>query len=208
MPRKVEIIEEVQDYKRAIFKITAAELRHEAFDGTMTDKMTRLNLERGDAVAAIIHNVADDTILLVEQFRYPTYHKTQDGWMLELPAGIVEDGEDPENTMRREIEEETGYGVDKLYHLYTFFLSPGGSSERIFLYYGRLANTEKISAGGGLNQREHEYIKTTSIRVSDALKKLRAREFTDAKTILALQWLDMNRLRLDQIVNTPSIDIE
>lgn len=208
MPRKVEIIEETQDYKRAIFKITAAELRHETFEGTMTDKMTRLNLERGDAVAAIIHNVEDDTILLVEQFRYPTYHKTQDGWIYELPAGIVEAGEDPENTMMREIEEETGYAVDALHHLYTFFLSPGGSSERIFLYYGRLTNTEKVSQGGGLNQREHEYIQTTTMRVSDALKKLRAREFIDAKTILALQWLDMNRLRLDQIVTTSSTDAE
>lgn len=201
MPKKVDIIEEKQGYKKAIFKVVEAKLRHEKFDGTMTEEMTRLNLERGDAVAAIVHNPADDTILFVEQFRYPTYHKTGDGWIYELPAGIVEEGEDPDYTMEREIEEETGYSVANLHHLYTFFLSPGGSSERIFLYYGRLASTKKTSKGGGL-LNENEYIRTTTMPISEALKKLRAKEFHDAKTILALQWLDMNRIRLDQFAQT------
>jgi len=197
MPKKVDISEEKQGYKKAIFEVVEAKLRHEKFDGTMTDEMTRLNLERGDAVAAIVHNPDDDTILLIEQFRYPTYHKTGNGWIYELPAGIVEEGEDPDYTMEREIEEETGYSVSALHHLYTFFLSPGGSSERIYLYYGRLDPKKKITEGGGLDN-EQEYIRTTTMPVSQALKKLRAREFYDAKTILALQWLDMNRLRLDQ----------
>lgn len=203
MQKKVDIREEKQGYKKAIFKVVEAKLRHEKFDGTMTDEITRLNLERGDAVAAIVHNPVDDTILLVEQFRYPTYHKTGDGWIYELPAGIVEDGEEPDDTMEREIEEETGYSVENLHHLYTFFLSPGGSSERIFLYYGRLASTQRISEGGGL-LNEDEYISTTKMPVSEALKKLRAKEFQDAKTILALQWLDMNRIRLDQFAQSKS----
>ncbi len=201
MPKKVDISEEKQGYKKAIFEVVEAKLRHEKFDGTMTEEMTRLNLERGDAVTAIVHNPDEDTILLVEQFRYPTYHKTGNGWIYELPAGIVENGEDPDRTMEREIEEETGYAVENLHHLYTFFLSPGGSSERVFLYYGRLDSRRKVSAGGGL-VNEHEYIRTTQMSVSDALKKLRAKEFQDAKTILALQWLDMNRLRLDQYAET------
>lgn len=203
MQKKVDIREEKQGYKKAIFEVVEAKLRHEKFDGTMTDEITRLNLERGDAVAAIVHNPDDDTILLVEQFRYPTYHKTGDGWIYELPAGIVEDGEEPDDTMEREIEEETGYSVENLHHLYTFFLSPGGSSERIFLYYGRLASTQRISEGGGL-LNEDEYISTTKMPISEALRKLRAKEFQDAKTILALQWLDMNRIRLDQFAQSKS----
>lgn len=198
-PEKVEIISETQDYKKAIFKIIEAKLKHEKFDGSMTGEMTRLNLERGDAVAAIIHNPADDTILLVEQFRYPTYHKSNDGWLLELPAGIVEEGEIPDVTMRREIEEETGYSVNTLHHLYTFFLSPGGSSERIFLYYGRLASEKKVSTGGGLLS-ENEFIRTIKVTVDDALENYKNKVYTDAKTILALQWLEMNRNNLDKIV--------
>ena len=85
-----------------------------------------------------------------------------------------------------------------LRHLYMFFLSPGGSSERIFLYYGRLDPDKKISEGGGL-LREHEYINTIAMDVDEALKRLRAREFIDAKTILALQWLEMNRAALARL---------
>ena len=60
MAKKVDIIKEEQDYKKAIFEVIEAKLRHEKFDGTMTEEITRLNLERGDAVAAIVHNPADD----------------------------------------------------------------------------------------------------------------------------------------------------
>lgn len=205
MPKKVEIIEEIQDYKKAIFRIVQAKLRHEKFSGEMGDEITRLSLERGDAVAAVIHNPVDDTILLIEQFRYPTYGKTGDGWVQELPAGIVEEGEDPSYTMKREIEEETGYEVDTLRHLYTFFLSPGGSSERVFLYYGRLDTDEKTFDGGGLDH-EGEDIRTLRMPVDEALKKLKDREFTDAKTILGLQWLQMNRTAFEKFNQQESSD--
>jgi len=198
MTRQVNIIEETQGYKKAIFRIIEAKLRHEKYDGSMSTEITRLSLERGDGVAAIIHNPDDDTILMIEQFRYPTYRKTKNGWIKELPAGIVEEGEDPADTMKREIEEETGYAVDKLKHLYTFFLSPGGSSERIFLYYGRLDPNKKVNEGGGLDT-ESEDILTTHIKVDDALKKMSEQVFEDAKTILALQWLAMNRENLNQL---------
>ena len=205
MPKKVEIIEETQDYKKAIFRIVQAKLRHEKFSGEMGDEITRLSLERGDAVAAVIHNPVEDTILLIEQFRYPTYGKTGDGWVQELPAGIVEEGEDPSYTMKREIEEETGYEVDTLRHLYTFFLSPGGSSERVFLYYGRLDTDEKTFDGGGLDH-EGEDIRTLRMPVDEALKKLKDRGFTDAKTILGLQWLQMNRTALEKFNQQESSD--
>lgn len=198
MLKKVEILEEIEDYKKAIFRIVLAKLKHEKFNGEMTDEISRLSLERGDAVAAIIHNPEDDTILLTEQFRYPTYGKTDDGWILELPAGMVEEGEDPRNTMHREIEEETGYEVDTLRYLYSFFLSPGGSSERIFLYYGRLDTNEKTFEGGGLDS-EGEDIRTIKIPVDEALQMLKDRKFTDAKTILGLQWLQMNRNALSRL---------
>ncbi|MEL6405724.1 MAG: NUDIX hydrolase [Chloroflexota bacterium] len=194
MSKKVTIIEEKEDYKKAIFKVIAARLQHEKYDGTMSDEMMRLNLERGDAVAAIMHNAVDDTILLIEQFRYPTYGKTGNGWIVELPAGIVEEGEDPAYTMDREIQEETGVRAGALRHIYTFFLSPGGSSERIFLFYGSLDVSQKVEIGGV--KAEHEDIRTIVMPVDDALEKLKNREIQDAKTILALQWLMLNRKAL------------
>lgn len=196
MSKKVTIIEETVDYKKAIFKVLAARLQHEKYDGTMSEEITRLNLERGDAVAAIMHDPIEDTILLIEQFRYPTYGKTGDGWIVELPAGIVEAGEDPTHTMQREIEEETGVRAGALRHIYTFFLSPGGSSERIFLFYGSLDMTDAVDVGG--LKAEGEDIRTMVLPVDDALEMLKNRQIQDAKTILALQWLMMNRKALEK----------
>lgn len=196
MSKKVTIIEEKEDYKRAIFKVIAARLQHEKYDGTMSAEMTRLNLERGDAVAAIMHDPVNDTILLIEQFRYPTYGKTGDGWIVELPAGIVEKDEEPVKTMEREIQEETGVRTGALRHIYTFFLSPGGSSERILLFYGSLDVSQKVEVGGV--KAEHEDIRTMVIPVDEALEKLKNREIEDAKTILALQWLMLNRKALER----------
>lgn len=193
-PKKVEIISKKTAYQRSIFRVDEVELRHEKFNGKMTDPITRLSFERGDSVAALMHNPEQDTIVLVEQFRYPTLENGT-GWIVELPAGVIEKNEAPKNTMIREIEEETGYRVHLIHHLFTFFLSPGGTSERIFLYYGRIDPKQRVSKGGGL-AAEDENIKTTHVKVDDALKRMHNKEFKDAKTILALQWLEMNRSKL------------
>lgn len=197
MSKKVEIISKSTAFKKLVFRIDEAELRHEKYNGEMSKKITRLSLERGDSVAALMHNAEQDTIVLIEQFRYSTLEKGS-GWIVELPAGMIEGDEDPKNTTIREIEEETGYRVRLLHHLFTFFLSPGGSSERIFLYYGRVNPEQQINEGGGLDN-EDEDIKTMHVKIDDALKMMHNREITDAKTILALQWLEMNRKRLPEI---------
>ena len=198
MPKKVEIIESKQDYKKAIFTILETRLRHEKFDGSMSAEMTRLNLERGDSVAAIMYNPLDDTIILVELFRYPSYEKTKDGWLLEIPASMIDAGEEPADAMRRESEEETGYRLDNLKHIFTFFLSPGGSSERIFFFYCRIDPSQRLGKGGGL-ENENEDIRTLHIKVDEALKLLNEQKISDAKTLIGLQWLQANRFNLKNI---------
>lgn len=198
-PKKVEIISEEAAFTHSFFSVQSAKLRHEKYDGTMTDEITRLNFERGDAVAAVMHFPLDDKIVLIEQFRYPAQKKTG-GWIIELPAGVVEKDELPAQTMRREIEEETGYRVEVLHHIFTFFTSPGGSSERIFLYYGRIDPQERVSEGGG-SEHSNEDIKTMHVPVEQALWMMRDGEITDAKTIIGLQWLEQNRERLGVLKN-------
>lgn len=200
MSKKVEITNKKTVFNKFIFRIDEVELRHEKFSGEMSDKITRLSFERGDSVAALMHNPEQDTIVLIEQFRYPTLEKAT-GWITELPAGVVEGEENPKNTTIREIEEETGYRVHHLHHLFTFFLSPGGSSERIFLYYGRINPKQQINKGGGLDI-EDEDIKTTHVKVDDAIKMMHNREITDAKTIMALQWLEINRTKLANLIDS------
>jgi nudix-type nucleoside diphosphatase (YffH/AdpP family) len=198
MTRKVEILELKEVFRKAIFVMMQARLRHEKFDGSMSPEITRLSLERGDAVAAIMYNPLNDTILLIELFRYPSYAKTQDGWLTEIPAGMIENSEAPADAMRREIEEETGYRVDKLQEIFEFFPSPGGSSERIFIYFSRINPAQHVGAGGGM-AKENEDIRTIYVTVDDALKLLDGQKIKDGKTIIALQWLAANRSRLKDL---------
>ena len=191
MAQRVEILSESTVFKKFIFRIDEAHLRYERYSGGMSDKLVRLNFNRGDSVAALIHNTTDDTLVMTEQFRYPAYSKdpTQ-GWLLEIPAGVVEVNEEPEKTMHRELKEEVGYEVQALQPIRTFYVSPGGTSERIFLFYA--AVTDNQSGGGGLRS-EGEDIRTVTLTVEDALAKMNAGEIVDAKTIIALQWLALER---------------
>lgn len=196
MPDKVQIISENEIFRKYFFRMVEAVIRFERYNGEMSDPINRLSFERGDAVAAIMHNPADNTIVLIEQFRYPAYHK-DNAWVIELPAGVVESGEDPAETMKREIEEETGYRAAVVHHLQTFFVSPGGTSERIFLYYARINPDDKISDGGGLAE-ENEDIKVMHPTIDAALQLMQDKKITDAKTLIGLQWLQLNQDNLPE----------
>ena len=145
--KKVKIISEkvVFDDK---FKVLETRLQFEKFDGQMSEPVRRLTFERGDAAAALLWHRDRQRLFLVEQFRHATFKKGP-GWLVETVAGMVKPGEDPEAAMRREILEETGYQVRELEYIAAFYLSPGGSSERIFLYYAEVAENDLVEAGGG-----------------------------------------------------------
>ncbi len=192
MDRKVEIIGKQEVFKKYVFRIEEAQLRHERYDGSLSDEITRLNLDRGDSVAGLVHDIAQNTIMLCEQFRYPTWDGGRGpGWILELPAGILEPGEDPQDAIRREIMEEIGYSADRCDLIARPYLSPGGSSERIHIYYVPIGENAKTSEGGGVTS-EGEDIRTIQMPVAEAMKKMQACEIVDAKTLIALQWLQSN----------------
>jgi nudix-type nucleoside diphosphatase (YffH/AdpP family) len=169
------------------FKIQEAILRYLRFDGKMSEPVRRLVFERGDAVAAIIFNRDTQKVILINQFRYPTYEKGP-GWMQEVVAGIIDPNETPEDALRREILEEIGYRIGDLTHIATFYVSPGGSSERIMLYYAEVGNTDKIAAGGGLAS-ENEDIQIIEVALPELWSALDTSEIIDAKTIIGVMWL-------------------
>ena len=169
------------------FKIEEAILRYLRFDGKMSEPVRRLVFERGDAVAAIIFNRDSQKVILIKQFRYPTYDKGP-GWMQEIVAGIVDPIETPEEAMRREIMEEIGFRVGELTHITTMYPSPGGSSERITIYYTEVGNTDRIAAGGGLAS-EGEDIQIVEVALPELWKAMDAGEIMDAKTIIGVMWL-------------------
>ena len=195
MTKRVKIISEAEVFRKAIFRIREARLQHERYDGQMSDEIVRLNLERGDSVAALVHDTSDDVFIMTEQFRYPTYEKGP-GWIIEVPAGIIEEGEQAAETMQRELIEEIGYTVTSFHDIGLFYVSPGGTSERIHLFYAAVDGASHTSEGGGADE-EHEDIRVIRPAVDDALAALNSGDVVDAKTIIALQWFALNRRSLD-----------
>lgn len=124
------------------------------------------------------------SILLTNQFRYPTC-KNKEGWILEIPAGSVEQNESPEECIIREVLEEVGYKISDPQQIQCFYTSPGAATERIFLFYKEVSQGDRTENGGG-NKNENEDIEILKLPISEIKKKIS--NLKDAKTILALQW--------------------
>jgi len=175
-----------------VFKVEEAHLRHEKFNGEMSNVVRRISLERGDSVAVVIFNLNTNKIILVSQFRYPAY-KSGQGWLIEAIAGIVDPKEVPEEAARREVQEETGLTISTLEHISTFYPSPGGSSERIHLYYSEVSGESAKYKGTGGLVSEGEDILAVEVTLDEALSKIKSGEIKDAKTIIGIYWLE-NRI--------------
>ena len=170
-----------------VFKIEEVRLRFERFNGQMSDPVRRLVFERGDSAAALLLNRDTQKVILIKQFRYPTYEKGP-GWLCEVVAGMVDQNEPPEETIRREVHEEIGYQVGDLQPIATFYVSPGGSSERIWLYYAEVGEADRVAAGGG-RAAEHEDIEQVELSLPELWTAIEEGKIMDAKTLIAVQWL-------------------
>lgn len=195
MDHRIEILQRKTVFNRFVFRIDELQLRHELYDGSMGAQITRLVLERGDSVAVLPHDPDAGVVLLCEQFRVPTVAQGP-GWLAEIPAGVLEEGESSETCARRETLEETGHEIEALTRIATVYPSPGGSSERIHVFYGQIALRPDAPDTAGV-ANEGEDIRILRLAVDDALAKVRAGELQDAKTVIALQWLELAMLRSD-----------
>ena len=199
--RKVEIISRKRVFDD-FFKIEEARLRFERYDGTMSEPVRRLNFERGDSVAALLVDPHAGMVYLTEQFKYPAFEKAG-GWLIDVVAGMIDEGETPDEAVRREILEESGFEASGIEPIATFFVSPGGSSERIYLY---CAIVRGAAAGGGGLASENEDIKIIAWSVDEFLARFRAGDLQDAKALIAACWLKEN---LERIVRaTPASSAE
>jgi nudix-type nucleoside diphosphatase (YffH/AdpP family) len=185
-PRTVRILHQ-ETLLDDFFRIDAATLQYERFDGSLSEPVRRLRLDRGDSVAALVVHTGTGCALMVKQFKYPVFGVT-DGWIVEVVAGMVDRGETPEVAIRREVREEIGYELAHLERVSTFFLSPGGSSERIFLFYGEVTDDERTGPAGGV-RAEGEDIAIREYTIPEALAAVERGEIVDAKTIISLYWL-------------------
>ncbi|MDP9839079.1 nudix-type nucleoside diphosphatase (YffH/AdpP family) [Neorhizobium huautlense] len=151
--------------------------------------------DHGSAAAILLHNPGDDTVVLVRQFRPAAFVNGDPGFMLELPAGLVDEGENPAEAVIREAMEETGFQIDLAHHICEMYPSPGAVTEKLSLFAASIDATKKVGDGGGL-AGEGEDIEIVTLGLDDAYHMIGSGEITDAKTVVALQWAMINRAKL------------
>ena len=206
----VKILDQIEDYRFGeLFRVIRARLQYRRFDGRMSDPISRINFERGDAVGVLLYDPQDDAVILVRQFRYPVYASlvpderegddAKRAWLLEIVAGVVDEGQTVKEVAHRELLEEAGYEVKgELQPIATIYPSPGGTSERIHLFLGEVDHRQRISKGGGV-VAEGEDTQVVVLPFREALDMVASGEICDAKTIIALQHLALvkvgNQLR-------------
>ncbi len=181
---KITNTEKVSD-RRFTLKRISFEVQKE--DGSWQSQ-SRDVFDHGNAAAALLYNKDIQTIILTEQFRLPTYlNGNPSGMLLEVPAGLLDEGEDPADTIKREITEETGYEVSDVQKVYEAYTSAGSLTELLYLYIAEYSEHHKVSEGGGLHH-EGEIIKVVEMPFSQAVHLLEQGRIRDAKTIMLLQY--------------------
>lgn len=173
------------------FRIDRYRLRHRRHEGGWTGEITREVFERGHVAAVLPYDPERDAVVLIEQFRIGAWAAAKPCWLTEIVAGVIDDGESAEAVARREMEEETGCPVTALEPIGSYLSSPGGTSESVALFVGRV---DSRKAGGihGLPD-ENEDIKVLARPWSEVEAELKAGLLTNAATLIALQWLALNR---------------
>ncbi len=149
--------------------------------------------DRGNGAAILLYNPKKGNVVLTRQFRMPTYvNGNEDGMMIEVCAGLL-DGDHPVDCIKKEVEEETGYKIENVKKVFESYMSPGSVTEILHLFIGEYAADMKISEGGGAED-ESENIEVLEMDFSEALKMIQTGEIRDAKTIMLLQYAQINRL--------------
>ena len=153
--------------------------------------VTREVYDHGSAAAVLLHAPEADTVILTRQFRLPPHLNGDAAWLIEVPAGLL-DGEDPLLAAQREALEETGYAGTDLVLQFDAYMSPGSLTEKCACFIGRYAAGEPVHAGGGLDD-EGEDIEVLELSFEQAFAMIGRGEIVDAKTIMLLQALALQR---------------
>lgn len=152
---------------------------------------TREVYDRGNGATILLYNLAQQTIILTRQFRFPAFiNGLENGLLIETAAGLL-DSASPEERIRMEAEEETGYQVQTIQKVFEAYMSPGSVTEKLYFYVAEYSAKDKLNAGGGLAS-EGEDIEVLELPFKQALDMITKGEIQDAKTILLLQYAALN----------------
>jgi ADP-ribose pyrophosphatase len=199
-PKDVDVVELTTPFQ-GYFQIDKYRLRHRLFQGGWSGVMEREIFERGHAVAIIPYDPRTNQIVLVEQFRAAANATAMQGilpgvspWILEFPAGIIDEGETPEQVARRELTEETGCVAEDIVPIARFFVSPGGTTESVAMYCAKVVAPEDGIIHG--LPHENEDIRVRVVDLDAALQLIDSDVITSSETLFGLAWLALKRERL------------
>ena len=183
-------VSKTESLYNGFLKLRRYTLTHRLFNGGRSTAIQREVLVRTPSVGVLLFHPQSKTVTLVEQFRIGPYINNDDPWLLEIVAGISEQGESLEAVAVREVKEEAGCDVLKLLPITTFYPSPGGANEKLHLYCGILAEPAQEGIFGLAS--EHEDIKVHTLPMTEAYQMVVDGRIGNAAAIIAIQWLQLN----------------
>ena len=161
-------------------------------DGTKQIQ-SREAYDRGNGAVILLYNKENRTVILTRQFRVPTYiNGNETGMLIEACAGLL-DNDNPEDCIRRETEEETGFKISEVQKIFEAYMSPGSVTEILYFFIAEYTKEMKINEGGGV-EHEEENIEVLELSIEDAIKMIKNGEIKDAKTIMLLQYICLNNI--------------
>ncbi|MDY0930314.1 GDP-mannose pyrophosphatase NudK [Chryseobacterium sp. CFBP8996] len=158
-----------------------------------TETQSREAYDRGNGAVILLYNTHTKNVILTRQFRLPTYiNGNLDGMLIEACAGLL-DNDNPEDCIKRETEEETGYKISKVEKIFEAYMSPGSVTEILHFFIAEYSDDMKINDGGGLEE-EGENIEVLQLQFDETLSMIDKGEIKDAKTIMLLQYLRLKNI--------------
>lgn len=158
-----------------------------------TETQSREAYDRGNGAVILLYNTHTKNVILTRQFRLPTYiNGNPDGMLIEACAGLL-DNDNPEDCIKRETEEETGYKISKVEKIFEAYMSPGSVTEILHFFIAEYSDDMKINEGGGLEE-EGENIEVLQLQFDKTLSMIDKGEIKDAKTIMLLQHLRLKNI--------------
>ena len=195
MDKQFKVLNKESVYQ-GFFRVEKYRLKHTLFGGGWSAEITRELFMRGSCVAVLLYDPDADKVVLIEQFRTGALLNPDKAWLVEIVAGAIEEGESAEDVAYRESLEEAGCEIQALLLINEFYTTPGGSSERISLFCGKVDSSEV----GGIHGLDHEDedILVSAVSFEQAYRMLEKGEIESAIPIIAIQWLALNRQKLKQ----------
>ncbi len=161
-------------------------------DGTKLTQ-SREAYDRGNGATILLYNLQQKTVILTKQFRLPSYiNGNENGMLIEACAGLL-DKDNAEDCIKRETEEETGYKISEVKKIFEAYMSPGSVTEILYFFVAEYSKDMKVNEGGGV-EHEEENIEVLELNFDDALKMIETGEIRDAKTIMLLQYIRLNKI--------------